>query len=175
MKIILLGYMGSGKSSVGKCLAEKLQKKFLDLDEEITRTENRSISAIFKESGEIYFRKKENEALKALIDVQEDFILSLGGGTPCYANNLEMMLQDEGVLPVYLKTSLQELRERLWNERASRPLIDHLESKDALEDFIRKHLFERTYYYNQSEVIIDTDRKSVQKISDEIVSQVRLA
>ncbi len=170
MKIILLGYMGSGKSSVGRSLAEKLNKKFLDLDEEIVSAENKSISAIFEDSGEIYFRKSENAVLKQLLQSEESFILSLGGGTPCYANNLEMILQAQKVRSVYLKTSLGELRDRLWQERTSRPLISHLESKEALEDFIRKHLFERTYYYNQSEITVTTDDKSIEEIASEILS-----
>ncbi|WP_424494708.1 shikimate kinase [Salinimicrobium sp. GXAS 041] len=170
MKIILLGYMGSGKSSVGRSLAAKLDIKFLDLDEEIVSAENKSISAIFEDSGEIYFRKAENAVLKRLLSSKESFVLSLGGGTPCYANNLEMILQDEHVKSLYLKTSLETLRERLWEERDTRPLISHLESSEALEDFIRKHLFERTYYYNQSEFTVTTDGKNVQEISSEVFS-----
>lgn len=173
MKIILSGYMGSGKTGVGKLLAEKLQLSFLDLDNEITTAENRSIPDIFKDSGEIYFRKAENAVLENVLASQESFVLSLGGGTPCYANNLEMMLGNKDVMLVYLKTSLEELKKRLWKERTSRPLISHLDSREALDDFIRKHLFERTYYYNQSEMIVVTDGKSMDQISEEILSNLQ--
>ena len=172
MKIILVGYMGSGKTAVGRSLTEKLQVPFLDLDEQIEKTEQRDIPEIFKSSGEIYFRKKESEVLEKVIASNRDLVLSLGGGTPCYGKNLELMKSNKEIKPVYLKTSLEELKARLFRERSSRPLISHLETPELLEDFIRKHLFERTFYYNQSEIIISTDGKQVEEIAEEILGKV---
>jgi len=85
MKIILLGYMGSGKSTVGHHLAKKLYLTFTDLDNHIEKKENKTISEIFNEKGEIYFRKKEHEYLKQFINENDSYVLSLGGGTPCYS------------------------------------------------------------------------------------------
>lgn len=168
MKLIIAGYMGSGKTAVGKALAENMGFKFLDLDHEISTLEGRSISAIFSGSGEIYFRRKETEVLKNLLEQEGDFILSLGGGTPCYGKNLQLIKDNPETTSVYLKTGIDELKKRLINEKESRPLIKELESPEVLEDFIRKHLFERTFYYNQSDLIVSTDGRSVQEIVQEI-------
>lgn len=172
MKIILSGYMGSGKTAVGTVLAHKTGLPFVDLDEQIKKREGRDIPEIFKSSGEIYFRKREGEVLLELLNSEEDFILSLGGGTPCYGKNLEVLKENKDVQLIYLKTSLQELLERLKQEREQRPVISHLQTDEELEDFIRKHLFERAYYYNQSEFIISTDAKTPEEIATEILQRL---
>lgn len=169
MKIILSGYMGSGKTAVGNELSKKTGHPFKDLDEEISRREGRDIPEIFKTSGEIYFRKKESEVLKELLNSEEDLILSLGGGTPCYGKNLQLLQENSEAILVYLKTGLDELTNRLFGEKDQRPLIAHLDSRELLEDFIRKHLFERTYYYSQSDQIISTDDKTPEGIAQEIL------
>ena len=172
MQIVLSGYMGSGKTAVGRALAEELQLPFLDLDEEIEVDEGRDIPEIFKSLGEIYFRRKETEVLQSLLDSEKDFVLSLGGGTPCYGKNLQLIKQAEKTTLIYLKTSLEELKRRLWKEKGSRPLIQQLESPEILEDFIRKHLFERSFYYNQSDLIIPTDEKKIVEIVAEIQQEL---
>lgn len=172
MKIILSGYMGSGKTAVGNELSKKSGLPFLDLDEEISRREGREIPEIFENSGEIYFRRKESEVLEELLESQEDYVLSLGGGTPCYGKNLQLLQNHTEVKMVYLKTGLEELTNRLFAERNQRPLISHLKTRELLEDFIRKHLFERTYYYNQSDLIIATDDKSPEEIVKEILERL---
>ena len=91
MKIVLSGYMASGKSAVGQQLSDKLNIKFIDLDFYIETGEAASITSIFKTKGEIYFRKKESEYLQELLDLNNDCIISLGGGTPCYGNNMELI------------------------------------------------------------------------------------
>ncbi len=172
MKIVLLGYMGSGKSVVGRALAEKLQLVFLDLDDEIKVQEGRDIPEIFKTLGEIYFRRKETEVLQSLLNSDKDFVLSLGGGTPCYGKNLQLIKNSGETTLIYLKTSLEELKKRLWREKGTRPLIQDLGSPEVLEDFIRKHLFERNFYYNQSDLIILTDRKEIGEIVAEIQQEL---
>lgn len=172
MKIILLGYMGSGKTVVGRALSGTIGLPFLDLDEQISAKEEKSISEIFETKGEIYFRKREAEVLQDLMQLPEDFILALGGGTPCYGNNLALLKDQKEVILVYLKTSLQELLKRLSGEREQRPLISHLNSAELLEDFIRKHLFERTYYYNQSDLVISTDGKTSEVIAAEVLEKL---
>ncbi len=168
MNIILLGYMGCGKSSIGRDLASKLEMECLDLDQYIEAREKKSINKIFEENGEIYFRKKENEYLKMVLETYTNTIISLGGGTPCFAGNLELIKSRKDAKSVYLKTSLQELVTRLFTEKHKRPLISHVNSQEDLKDFIRKHLFERSFYYNQAEYIISTDDKEVEEIATEI-------
>lgn len=85
MNIVLIGYMGCGKSSIGKSLAKKLRKKYLDLDDYIENREGKTVYDIFKNDGEIYFRKKETIYLKELIENRDNIIISLGGGTPCFS------------------------------------------------------------------------------------------
>lgn len=175
MKIILLGYMGSGKTGVGRLLSEITRLPFLDLDAEIASVENREIPEIFSSSGEIYFRKKESEVLEKLLNSGPDkFILSVGGGTPCYGKNLQLMKAAPGSVLVYLKTSLPELTRRLLLEKDQRPLISHLETEELLNDFIRKHLFERTYYYNQSGIVVETDNRSPQEVAEMVFERIKV-
>ncbi|HLU80490.1 MAG TPA: shikimate kinase [Flavobacteriaceae bacterium] len=168
MKIILLGYMGSGKTAVGKRLAPFMEMGFADLDEMLAQREERSILNLFKNKGEIYFRKLENEILHELLEDPTDKVIALGGGTPCYGNNMEL-IKNSGAKTIYLKSNLESLVNRLFAEKESRPLIAHLDTKTELEDFIRKHLFERTYFYQQSDFSILVDGKSIEKIVEEIL------
>ena len=168
MKVVLLGYMGCGKSVIGDFLAKKLQVSFYDLDKEIEKVTQSSISELFQSKGEIYFRKKENEVLKTFLTKKYDFVLSLGGGTPCYYNNHELLLQ-EGVFSVYLKASVDTLVSRLIKEKAQRPLL-HNQDEVSLKDFINKHLFDRNFYYHQATKIVSVDDKSVEQIANEIKS-----
>ncbi len=167
MKIILVGYMGSGKSTVGQLLSEKIAIPFYDLDVLIEEKENKRIPEIFKEKGEIYFRKIEHKVLNEFIANNNDFVLALGGGTPCYANN-HSVLQEKGVNSIYLNTSVDELTNRLLQQRNNRPLLSNL-SNEELNDYIRKHLFDRSYYYNQCKFKLKTDGKSEKEIVEELV------
>ena len=166
MKIVLLGYMGCGKSLIGDFLAKKLQITFYDLDQEIECMSQSSIVELFQSKGEIYFRKKENEVLKALLSKNESFVLSLGGGTPCYYNNHELIIQ-EGVFSIYLKATVDTLVSRLINEKSKRPLL-HNQDEVALKDFINKHLFDRNFYYHQATKVVNVDGKSAEQIVNEI-------
>lgn len=173
MKIFLAGYMGSGKSTIGKMLAEKLSYSFKDLDEVLEQKERTLIPDIFLKRGEIYFRKQERKLLEELLSEDENLVISLGGGTPCYGNNMELIKKNEDSTSIYLKMSVQKLTERLYEEKSHRPLISHLENKDELEEFIRKHLFERGFYYNQSNLIINCDDKIPEEITAEIEEKLR--
>src|SRR5690606_13294574 len=169
MKIVLIGYMASGKSFVGKKLAAVLGIPFKDLDAEIENQEGKSIPKIFSEKGEIYFRKVENEALKQIISKAEDFVLATGGGTHCYGNSMDLILSQKDVLSIYLKTPLDVLVARLLSEKENRPVVAHLDTEEKLNDFIRKHLFERSYYYNQAALIIDNGNESVNDTVEKII------
>ena len=171
MKVVLVGYMGSGKSSVGKLLGLQLGIPFYDLDAVIEDIEQLSISDLFEKKGELYFRKSENNILKQILHKDESIVLSVGGGTPCYYNNHELLLQ-EGVVSFYLKATSAKLVERLQVEKESRPLVASL-NKDELLDFVNKHLFDRSYYYHQVNHVVAIDEKSVDQLVDEIAKQLR--
>jgi len=164
-KITLLGYMGSGKSTVGQILGEKLDLPVIDLDDYISEKEGLGIPEIFETQGEIYFRKRENAYLLELLNSNEHFVLALGGGTPCYANNMDAILEHSD--SYYLKASISTLSERLIKEKDHRPLIASL-SEEQLTEFIAKHLFERRNFYEQAENIVVIDRKDPEQIATEI-------
>ena len=160
--------MGCGKSHIGKKLATKTGAQFVDLDTEIERKENQSISEIFKNKGEIYFRKSETQVLKRLLEQQKSFVLALGGGTPCYGQNLELIKSGD-CQSFYLKLSVKSLTQRLWEEKGKRPLINTIKTERKLEEFIQKHLFERRFYYMQSDFNIDMETYSTE---EEILNQI---
>jgi shikimate kinase len=167
MKIILLGYMGSGKTTIGIQLARKLFLNFTDLDDFIEEKEQQSIKEIFKQKGEIYFRKIEHKYLKQFINENESYVLSLGGGTPCYAGNLDLILKDKKSRSFYLRGSIPTLFKRLSENKFKRPLISDL-SDDQLTEYIAKHLFERSLFYDKATHKISIDNKEIQEIVTEI-------
>lgn len=165
-KIILLGYMGCGKSTIAKLLAKSISIFPLDLDDIIEKQENSSVKKLFSEKGEIYFRKLEHQMLSDLVQNQDTFILSLGGGTPCYSNNHEF-LNGDNVISIYLNASVETLYERLLHSNSERPLIAN-KSPEEMKEFIAKNLFDRSYYYNQAQYKITVDGKS----TDEIIAEI---
>jgi len=171
MKLILLGYMASGKSFVGAKLAQKLSFKFIDLDDYITEQEGTSIKNLFDSKGELYFRKAEKRYLNELMKSNEKMVIALGGGTPCYYNTMDAMLNTAAIETIYLKVTLQELVKRVSSETHKRPLISHLSTEEALKEFIGKHLFERSFYYNKAKHIVDANT-SLEKIIEDIISRL---
>jgi shikimate kinase len=167
MKIVLLGYMASGKSSIGKRLSKKLSMSFLDLDDYIIEKEGMPISKIFETKGEVYFRLIENKYLKEILAKDEKFILALGGGTPCYANNMEEINKKDAV-SIYLQGSTATMIERLIRKKSKRPLIASL-SDDKIPEFVAKHLFERRPYYEQAKTTIKIDHKTKKEVAEELV------
>jgi len=171
MIIVLLGYMGSGKSTVGQLLAQNSNTDFLDLDEYIEQNQQATIAEIFKSKGEIVFRKLESEAVKDLINQSDNLVLALGGGTPCYVDTMAFLVEHPNVITVTLNSSIKNLSERLIKEKAKRPLIASIKDED-IPEFIAKHLFERSFFYNQAEISIQTDSLSVAKIVTTIISKI---
>lgn len=164
--IVLIGYMGSGKSTVGKVLARELEIDFIDFDDYIEAKESQSIPDIFKAKGEVYFRKKETFYLDELLDKKPNAVISLGGGTPCFGTNMETITASSPDV-FYLKLSVDTLLNRLRPEKANRPLIKDIADED-LSDFIRKHLFERNYYYLKSPHIVNVDEQTPEELASEI-------
>ncbi|RBW56553.1 shikimate kinase [Tenacibaculum sp. E3R01] len=169
MRIFFLGYMASGKSTIGKIVAKKYDLPFIDLDDYIEKKENKTVSEIFQSKGEIYFRKKENEYLKELVEAEDNFVLSLGGGTPCYGNNMDLITKSKNTISFYLRASISTIINRLKSEKEQRPLVANLKNDD-LNEFVAKHLFERSYFYNQAKHTIAIDTKEIDEICNEIYS-----
>ncbi len=170
MKIVLLGYMGSGKSTVARLLGEQLELKAVDLDTLIVSEAGQNITEIFAEKGEIFFRKLEHKVLKDVMESSQPFVLALGGGTPCYSGNMDI-IQRATAQVFYLKMGIPALAERLRTEKEERPLISHIKDEE-LPEFIGKHLFERQPFYMQAKHILKVDNKSAEEIVEEISQQL---
>ncbi|MFV0530110.1 MAG: shikimate kinase [Flavobacteriales bacterium] len=167
MIITLIGYMGSGKSFIGKQLAHQLSFPFIDLDFYIEEKEKKSIASLFKEKGEIYFRKSEHYALLEILKNPSNCILSLGGGTPCFYDNMKHINQNS--ISFYLKNSISTLSTRLQIEKEHRPIISHLKD-EQIPEFIAKHLFERRFFYEKATYTLEVDQQPLEKTLDFIQS-----
>lgn len=152
MRLFLIGFMGSGKTHWGKILSQKLAIPFADLDSLIVAEEQHSVAEIFKINGEDYFRSREEALLRNFALSHPEFVLSCGGGTPCFNDNIRFMKQ-QGVV-IWLNTPVKILRERLILEQKSRPLISTL-SPEALGEYITHKLRERHVFYGQAHLVVD--------------------
>ena len=160
--------MGCGKSTIAMALSKNNKIPFVDLDEYIEKKTNLSINSLFEKHGEIYFRKVEHEAFLELLALPEKIIIGLGGGTPCYANNHEL-LKGDNVVSVYLKASIDTLFNRLSVNKSKRRLIAN-KSDLEMKEFIAMHLFERSFYYNQAQYKVSVDDKTIHQVVLDIVS-----
>lgn len=155
MRLFLIGFMGSGKTHWGQLLANHWQVPLFDLDAVIEAASGKTIAQIFDAQGEEYFRELERETLQALIDRYENMILSTGGGTPCYFNNIELMKSSGKV--IWLNTAIEVIATRLKNEKAKRPLVRDI-SDEELHAFILKKMNDRRIYYEQAHKIVLEDQ-----------------
>ncbi len=160
--------MGCGKSTIAEKLSSLLQIPFVDLDRVIEIEANMTISQIFESFGEVYFRKLEHDVFVELLASSDKQIIGLGGGTPCYANNHEL-LKGEGITSIYLKASVATLFNRLAHNKSKRPIVAN-KSDEELQEFIAKHLFDRSYYYNQAEYKVIVDGKTIDETVADIIS-----
>ncbi len=158
MKVFLIGYMASGKSTLGKTLAKALALPFIDLDVEIERTEGTSISEIVDSKGELHFRKIESGVLNELLEQNDTGVFALGGGTPVFYNHMEL-LNTEGET-IFLDVPVGELAKRLEGD-IKRPLI---QNKEDITEFVAKHMFERRPYYSQAKHRIAGPSISVEEL-----------
>lgn len=161
--------MGSGKSHISKILSEKLNFRLIDLDREISKRKKLTIAEIFDKKGEIYFRKLERETLEEILASEENVILSLGGGTPVYYNNMEII--NHNSKSVFLKASVGTLAERLSKQKEKRPLIANIDEEN-LHEFIAKHLFERNQFYSKAQFSVSTDNREPDDIVMEIIEKL---
>lgn len=150
MRIFLIGYMGSGKSTVGKKLASKLELSFFDLDEYIEDKSGYTINDLFNTLGENEFRIKEKEALDKIL-LEDNFVLATGGGTPCYFDNM-LKMNDKGIT-FYLQMEGGFLTHRLVNSKIKRPLLQNI-PKDELSKFIIQQVKVREEYYLRAKYIL---------------------
>ena len=150
--------MGSGKTHWGKLVADEMKMPFFDLDKVITDKEQKTVTEIFAENGEEYFRVKEREVLESLTAEHERFILSCGGGTPCFFNNISFMKKQGKV--VWLNTQVDVLVSRLLKEKNTRPLIRDIPSSE-LKGFIMKKLLSRKLYYQQADLTVHEESLSL--------------
>jgi shikimate kinase len=167
-KIVLLGYMGCGKSTIANILSKTTNIPFVDLDKIIEEKTNLTINQIFEQYGEIYFRKLEHDVFVELLNAPDNSIIGLGGGTPCYANNHEL-LKGDNVLSIYLKASIDTLFERLVTNKSKRPLIAD-KTDEEMKEFIAKHLFDRSFYYNHAQHKVVVDGKTVEETVADILN-----
>jgi len=150
-RIFLIGFMGSGKSTLGAQLARRVGYQFIDMDHLIEETAEMSIAEIFKEHGEEVFRKWEYEILHELCS-REKLVISTGGGAPCHSNMMDLM-SSHGTT-IYLKLSPEALNTRLIQSSAERPLIMGKSEPELLE-FIKSLLEKRELFYKRAAYIVD--------------------
>ncbi len=158
--------MGSGKTTIGRAIAEILEMPFIDLDDYITSNQDKTVKQIFADEGEAYFRDLETNAIKDLL-YTSPIVISLGGGAPCYNNNMQL-LKNTGTC-IYLKAGIDVLLDRLLLEKAKRPIIADIESKEELSAKINDKLLLRARIYEQAHYHINVER-SISEITKEITS-----
>ena len=169
MKVFLIGYMGCGKSTVGRKLAEKLKLDYIDFDKHIEKERRKTISEIFDDEGEEKFRILEHEYLKKLFK-KENVVIALGGGTPCFHDNIQLI--NKNGISVYLKMSSDTLLTRLSKEKNKRPLICDLNDVD-LKNFIETHLKKRKAFYQKANHIIQSDHHTADNLAEKIIKLIR--
>ncbi len=153
MRIFLVGFMGCGKSFIGRPLAAKLSFQFVDVDNIIENTEGVTVAQIFANQGETYFRQLESDILRGL-GKWDDIVIATGGGAACFHNNMDWM--NEHGVTIYLKASPELLLSRLKNETHQRPLLGGRTDKDLL-NFIENKIAERAQFYEKASLIIEQD------------------
>ncbi len=163
LKIVLLGFMGSGKSTIGKLLSERLKVPFLDLDEEIVRKTGLSIPEIFSSLGEENFREIERETLIGLLSKPGSLVVSTGGGAPAYKDNMELI--NKNSISIYLKADFEKLWKRI-SQDGNRPLVATGKEK------VRKLFERRIPFYERANIVVRTDNQTPEETTDEILKKL---
>jgi len=161
MKVFLIGFMGSGKTTIGKKLANYLKYEFIDLDKLIESRAGMSIVSYFELHGEGAFRELERDILQKTV-FPENVIIATGGGAPCFGDNMEWM--NKNGLVAYLSLSPKALASRLEHSKTDRPLIRHLKG-DELIDFISAKLQDREVFYNQAKFVVSASDLTAERLS----------
>jgi len=153
-RVFLIGYMGCGKSTIGRYIAKDMGWRFIDMDDFVEKQIGCSISQFFADKGEDEFRKAEAQALKTLAS-EHNAIIATGGGAPCHFDNIDVMRA--AGLTIYIKVEPQVLAARLKDAKNQRPLLAG-KSDDELLDFISSQLKSREPFYSKAEMSVDGDR-----------------
>lgn len=164
-RIYLIGFMGAGKTTVGRLLAGLLGFQFIDLDALIEQTEVRNIPDIFDKQGEAYFRQVETQCLQQTLQYT-DVIVATGGGTPCYEGNMPWMNNNGTTILLHVAPHI--LAKRLRKAMLHRPLIAGFENKNQLLTYVENKMLERQYYYDQAQITINCKKKEVFSIANEL-------
>jgi shikimate kinase len=165
MRIYLIGYMGSGKSTLGKKLAKHARLQFIDMDHYIEKRNCKTVPQIFAEEGEAEFRKKERNALEEL-SAFSDVVIATGGGAPCFFDNVDLMNRTGKT--IYLNIDPKILADRLMKSKTERPLIKG-KSEEELVAFIGENLTKRNEFYMQAHYQItqpNADLDEIMKMID---------
>ncbi|MFN7846795.1 MAG: shikimate kinase [Bacteroidota bacterium] len=163
--VYLTGFMGSGKTTVGKKLAAQLNYTFIDLDSYIEQQEGRSISELFNEHGENYFREVEHQCLQTLLKL-EKLVIACGGGTPCFYDAMQQM--NEHGITVYLQMNVLAIFNRLKQGRMQRPLIAG-KSDEALRQYIDEKLKEREPLYLKAQIVVPAIDLNISELKNKII------
>ncbi|HYH55934.1 MAG TPA: shikimate kinase [Anseongella sp.] len=170
VRIFLIGYMGAGKTTLGRPLAGRLDIPFVDLDQVIEEGEDKSITGLFEELGEETFREKERDYLQNG-KFPPDFVMATGGGAPCFFDNMAWMNR-EG-LTVYLRADPREIARRLEHEREKRPLLRAVK-KEELPLVIAERVMKREEYYLQAHIVLETSREmKVESLLEALKDRIR--
>ena len=157
MKLFLVGLPGSGKSTLGKQLAKRLDLLFIDLDDVIEAKAQQPIREIFAQQGEDYFREVEREALLNTISKNSDFVMATGGGAPCFFDNMLQMSQ--AGTTIFVDTPVATIAERMKKEGVSvRPLLHELDPDNFAEAFYQKFAH-RLPYYRQAKITVTSEER----------------
>lgn len=169
MKIFLVGMMGSGKSYWSKKLAEQMDLLRIELDDEIEKSEHASISRIFEEKGEHYFRVQESGLLKryALFD---DFVMSCGGGTACFFNNMDWM--NRNGVTIWINPPEATIVKQIMPGILQRPLLAGMDGK-AVAEFVAKKLEERKPYYEKADIICRESVINLDELQIQIINKYK--
>jgi shikimate kinase len=161
MRIFIVGFMGAGKTTVGRRLAKRLKYQFIDLDELFEQKFHYSIANFFDHFGEEKFREIEHELLKETLENNDDVVISTGGGTPCFYDNMDLM--NESGLTLYIKMHEDSLKHRLIRSKRRRPVLPGLE-EDEMEIFISKLMEVREPIYDKAKVKVKGEDLKVEHI-----------
>ncbi len=164
MKIFLIGYMGVGKTTVGKKLAKYIDFEFVDLDDCFEKEYKIAIPLFFQKYGEANFRKLERKVLEKNLCI-ENVVISTGGGLPCFFDNMDLMRKSG--LCVYIKMSVSSLVMRLSNAKKKRPILRGMDEYQ-MREHIEKQLAERALYYNQADICINGVSLNVAELAQKI-------
>jgi shikimate kinase len=170
MKIALVGYMASGKSAMGRAVSASLGVRHIDLDSYIEKSEGRSIPDIFKADGEVGFREIESCCLREVLEGDDDVVLSLGGGTPVWGNNMDYITGKCKV--IYLCASVMTLVDRLSRSRNPRPLVVG-KSREELIEYVRENIEKREPYYKRAHYTVSVETLSIEDSARVLLSLIK--